>query len=288
MEKNNRYQQINWYPGHMFKSFKEIKENLKLMDIIFVLVDARIPFSSMNPEIQKVLGNKPTIILFNKMDLADKSKLKKWIEYYEQKGFTCLEIDAQSGKNVNLLKTTAEEVLKEKIEREQNKGLKQRSIKTMVLGIPNVGKSTLINTLSNRKSTRTGNTPGVTRSKQWVKLANGFDLLDMPGVLWPKFEDETVGYNLAVTGAIKDNILPLDDVTHHAIQFLQTNYLSRLKERYSDEITENSEYVEVLDIIGKKRGALISRGDIDYDRVYMIVLNDLRTKQLGELTFDLL
>lgn len=287
MTKNTRYQQINWYPGHMFKSFKEIEANLKIMDVVFILLDARIPYSSMNPQILKVLNNKPVFILFNKMDLADKKVLSKWIEHYEQLGYECLAIDAASGKNVNNIKKVTEEVLKEKLEIRLNRGLQQINFRTMVLGIPNVGKSTLINTLSNRKSTRVGNTPGLTKSKQWVKLSNGFDLLDMPGVLWPKFEEEKVGYNLAITGAIRDNILPMDDVTNFAIKFLQKNYLDRLQERYDESIDADTEFVDVLDIIGKKRGALIRGGEIDYDRVYTIIINDIRSKQLGELSFDL-
>ena len=288
VEKNKRYQQINWYPGHMFKSFREIKANLKLMDVIFLLIDARIPYSSMNPEILDVLKDKPTIILFNKMDLADETIMNNWLKHYEQQGFVCLPIDSQSGKNINQIKNLVDQILSEKIKRDLEKGLKPRNYKTMVLGIPNVGKSTLINTLSNSRSTKVGNRPGVTKSKQWVKLSNGFDLLDMPGVLWPKFEDEKVGYNLAITGAIKDDILPLDDITYYAITFLQKNYLKRLQDRYSEEITQDMEFVTVLDIIGKKRGALIHGGEIDYDRVYNIVLNDIRNKQLGKLAFDLL
>lgn len=288
VEKNKRYQQINWYPGHMFKSFREIKANLKLMDVIFLLIDARIPYSSMNPEILDVLKDKPTIILFNKMDLADETIMNNWLKHYEQQGFVCLPIDSQSGKNINQIKNLVDQILAEKIKRDLEKGLKPRNYKTMVLGIPNVGKSTLINTLSNSRSTKVGNRPGVTKSKQWVKLSNGFDLLDMPGVLWPKFEDEKVGYNLAITGAIKDDILPLDDITYYAITFLQNNYLKRLQDRYSEEITQDMEFVTVLDIIGKKRGALIHGGEIDYDRVYNIVLNDIRNKQLGKLAFDLL
>lgn len=285
MSKNTRYQQINWYPGHMFKSFKEIDKHLKLMDVVFVLVDARIPESSMNPDILKMLKNKPTIILLNKMDLADQNNLNKWIKHYEENGFSVLAINAQKGMNVNLLKAKADELLKEKLERMERRGLKQQNFKTMVLGIPNVGKSTLINRLSNQRSTRVGNTPGLTKAKQWVKLANGFDLLDMPGVLWPKF-DEQIGYRLAITGAIKDNILPIDDIVHYLITFMQKNYLKNLQNRYSDDIKIDTDYVEVLDIIGKLRGALIRGGEIDYDRVYQVVLTDLRGKQLGQISFD--
>lgn len=287
MNKNMRYQQINWYPGHMFKSFKEIKSHLKLMDLVFVLVDARIPKSSMNPDILKVLNNKPTIILFNKMDLADSANLHKWLKHYESLGLMCLPIDAQKGTNVELIKEKAEELLKDKLARQEAKGLKQRNFKTMVLGIPNVGKSTLINRLSEKRSTKVGNKPGVTKTKQWVKLSNGFDLLDMPGVLWPKFE-LNIGYNLAITGAIKDDILPIDDIVNHFIKFMQKHYLNNLNERYNHLITKEMDFVEVLNVIGNLRGALLRGGEIDYERVYQIVLTDLRNNYLGRVSFDLL
>ncbi|MDY0276618.1 MAG: ribosome biogenesis GTPase YlqF [Acholeplasma sp.] len=286
MEKNNRYQQINWYPGHMFKSFKEIKANLSLVDLVFLLIDARIPYSSMNPEILKVLKDKKTIIVFNKSDLADTNVSNEWIKHYEEQGFICSMSNAQSGIGLKELNKITNEMFKEINERNALKGLKPRNLKVMVLGIPNVGKSTLINSLTNRKSAKTGNRPGVTKSKQWIKMDNGYDLLDMPGVLWPKFKDQKVGYHLAITGAIKDDILPLDDITNYAINLLQKHYLGRLKNRYDNDITSDMSFVEILDIIGKKRGALLPRGEIDYDRVYMIILNDIRSLQLGRLSFD--
>lgn len=288
LDKNNKLKQINWYPGHMFKSFKEIDKNLKLMDLIFVLIDARIPSSSMNPQILKALKHKPTIIIFNKMDLANQTNLNRWINHYEEEGFACLAIDARNGRNINNIKTKVNELLKDKIERTLAKGLKIKNFKAMVLGIPNVGKSTLINTLANRKSAKVGDKPGVTKNSQWIKTQEGFDLLDMPGVLWPKLGDETIGYNLAITGAIKDDILPLDDVVHHLISFMQKNYLTNLQDRYSTKINEELNFVEILDIIGKVRGALIRGGEIDYERVYSIVLNDLRSNQLGEVSLDLI
>lgn len=288
LDKNNKFKQINWYPGHMFKSFKEIDKNLKIMDLVFVLIDARIPSSSMNPQILKSLKHKPTIIIFNKMDLANQTNLNKWINHYETEGFACLAVDARNGRNINNIKTKVNELLKDKIERTLAKGLKIKNFKAMVLGIPNVGKSTLINTLANRKSAKVGDKPGVTKTAQWIKTEEGFDLLDMPGVLWPKLGDKKTGYNLAITGAIKDDILPLDDVVHHLITFMQNHYLKNLQERYSINIEQNSDFVEVLDIIGKARGALIKGGEIDYDRVYTIILNDLRSNQLGEVSLDII
>ncbi|MFU8792426.1 MAG: ribosome biogenesis GTPase YlqF [Acholeplasmataceae bacterium] len=277
--------QIQWFPGHMFKSFRQIKEKLKLMDILIVLLDARLPQSSMNPEIYKLMSSKPTLILFNKMDLADDQVLSFWINKYQNEGFHTLKIDAQSGNNVNKIYTKTEEILKEKLDRQKSKGLKVRPLRTMILGIPNVGKSTLINQLAKSKSTKTGNTPGVTKAQQWIKLGEDFELLDTPGVLWPKFDDPIVGYHLAITGAIKDKILPMDDIVKYAIDFLVTYYPKRLKERY--EITDMTlTFVEMLDHIGKKRGALLKGNDIDYDRVYQIILTDIRNNHLGGLSFD--
>lgn len=284
--KNKQFKQINWYPGHMFKSFKDIKNNLKLMELVFVLVDARIPKSSMNPEILKVLKNKPTIIILNKSDLADQNNLNYWIKEYEKEGFMTIAIDARNKRFIKDLNNKVNELLKEKIERNKKRGLKESNFKAMVLGIPNVGKSTLINTLASRKSAKVGNKPGVTKNPQWIKTNAGFDLLDMPGVLWPKLGDEETGYNLALTGAIKDDILPLDDVVHYLITYMQKHYLTNLQERYSKDIKADTNFVEVLDIIGRLRGALIKGGEIDYERVYTIILNDLRSKELGAISLD--
>lgn len=281
---NQKEKQIQWYPGHMFKSMREIKEKLKLMDMVMILVDARIPISSMNPEVLKLVKHKPVLVLLNKMDLADKKSLQVFIKYFNDQGFMALAIDANKRKNINKINQYIEQLLNEKREKQTVKGLKPKAVRSMILGIPNVGKSTLINALSNRKATRVGNTPGVTKAQQWIKLSGMFELLDTPGVLWPKFDDIEVAYHLAVTGAIKDHILPLDDVCAYALNYLKENYPSRLKERY--DIDEDLTFVEMLDQIGKKRGALLRGHEIDYDRVYHIILNDIRSKQLGGLTFD--
>jgi ribosome biogenesis GTPase A len=276
--------QIQWFPGHMFKSLREIREKVKLMDIVLVLLDARLPFSSMNPELIKIVEKKPILLLLNKMDLSDERILNQYISLYEAKGYHTLKIDAQTGKNVNKINALAREVLKEKLDREKAKGLKERPLRTMILGIPNVGKSTLINTLSKSGATKTGNTPGVTKAQQWIKMGSDFELLDTPGVLWPKFEDQTVGMHLAVTGAIKDKILPETEVVFYALNFLKTHYLKRLNEKY--DITADDDLQAMLDKIGTKRGCLVRGGEIDYDRVYTIVLTDIRNKQLGGLSFD--
>ena len=276
--------QIQWYPGHMFKSMREIKEKLKLMDMVMILVDARIPLSSMNPEVLKLVKHKPVLILLNKMDLADPKSLNTFIKYFNEQGYMALAIDANKKKNVNKINNYVADLLNKKREKQASKGLKVKAVRTMILGIPNVGKSTLINALSNRKATRVGNTPGVTKAQQWIKLSNMFELLDTPGVLWPKFDDIKVAYHLAITGAIKDRILPLDDVCQYALNMLKENYPNRLFDRYGIEGDLN--FVEMLDHIGKKRGALLRGHEIDYDRVYHIILNDIRSKQLGGLTFD--
>ena len=276
--------QIQWYPGHMFKSIREIKEKLKLMDLVMILLDARLPVSSMNPNILKIVKHKPTLILLNKMDLADDEMTNQFITYYKKQGFLATKIDAQNRKNVNQIASLAKEALKDQLAKEREKGLKERPIKTMILGIPNVGKSTLINALANRKAAQTANRPGVTRAQQWIKLGNTFELLDTPGVLWPKFEDESIGYHLAITGAIKDHILPIDDVVCHALDYLKTYYPLRLVNRY--DIKKEMMCVEMLDHIGQLRGALQKGREIDYDRVYQIILTDLRGGQLGGITFD--
>jgi ribosome biogenesis GTPase A len=276
--------QIQWFPGHMFKSLREIRERISLMDIVIVLLDSRLPSSSMNPELFKIIKTKPTVLLFNKMDLSDDNILNQWINHYQALGYSTLKIDAQSGKNVNKLHDLTKEVLKEKLDRERSKGLKERPIRTMILGIPNVGKSTLINQLSKSSATKTGNTPGVTKAQQWIKLGENFELLDTPGVLWPRFDDATVGYHLAITGAIKDKILPEDDVVHYALDFLKKYYPKKLYDKYG--ITQEDQYIDMLNKVGKLRGALGKGGEIDYERVYTIILTDIRNKQLGGLSFD--
>lgn len=276
--------QIQWYPGHMFKSIREIRGKLKLMDMVMILLDARLPLSSMNPEILKTIKQKPSIILLNKMDLADDQETDKFINDFKKQGLLALKIDAQNKKNIQKITALAKLALKDQLDREREKGLQERPIKTMILGIPNVGKSTLINALANKKAARTANRPGVTRAQQWIKLSDTFELLDTPGILWPKFEDEKIGYHLAITGAIRDNILPTDDVVCYALNYLKVHYSKRLNERYglSDDLT----CVEMLDHIGTLRGALQKGAEIDYDRVFQIVLTDIRNGQLGGLTFD--
>lgn len=278
--------QVQWFPGHMFKSLREIREKIKLMDIIYLLIDARIPFSSMNPEILKIIENKPTLLLFNKIDLADRRKLDFWIDYYQKKGYHSLLINSSSGFSVNKIYSQSRIILKDKLEREAAKGIRHKVIRGMIIGIPNVGKSTLINKMVDKKAAATGNKAGVTKAQQWIKINPNFELLDTPGVLWPKFEDPRVGYVLAITGGIKDEVLPLDEVCNYLIEYLKDKYPRRLTERYKIANPKELGYVEILDSIAARRGALIKGGEVDYDRVYRILLDDVRNKELGTLLFD--
>jgi ribosome biogenesis GTPase A len=276
--------QVQWFPGHMSKALREIKEHLKLVDIVFILVDARLPESSMNPKIMEIVKNKKALILYNKSSLADQKELDKWLSFYANQGLAGLKIDAISGKNISKIKTVVDDILKDKIDKDKSRGILPRAKRTMIIGIPNVGKSTLINTLSKKKATKTGDTPGVTKAQQWVKISQDFELLDTPGVLWPKFDDPKVGYHLAISGAIKDTILPSDDVCMYAHNFLKTYYKEAYLARYG--LSSVDDYVETLEAIGRKRGALIKGNAVNYDLVYEIILKDLREGQFGGVTFD--
>ncbi|CDR31173.1 Ribosome biogenesis GTPase A [Acholeplasma oculi] len=278
--------QVQWFPGHMFKSLREIKEKIKLMDIVYLLVDARLPFSSMNPEILKIVGDKPTLLLFNKIDLSDRKTLDYWIKYYEDMGFYTLLINSNNGFNVDKIYSRSKEILKDKIERAQAKGMTFKVIRGMILGIPNVGKSTLINKMVSKKVANTANKPGVTKSQQWIKINPHFELLDTPGVLWPKFDDEKVGFALACTGAIKDDTLPINEVVLYLINYLKKFYPKRLMERYQLENIDALTEVEIMDLIAEKQGALLKGGFTDYDRVYQTLLKDTRNRMLGPLSFD--
>jgi ribosome biogenesis GTPase A len=269
----------------MVKTKREIKEKVKLVDVVLELVDARIPYSSQNPDVDDLIGNKPKVILLNKSDLSDAEEIAKWIEYYKSQGIPALKIDAVSGRGLHTLLPTMRELLQDVIQKEISRGRKTRPIRTMILGIPNVGKSTLINTLANKKKLVTGDRPGVTKQTQYIRVGTDFELLDTPGILWPKFEDEEVAKKLAVTGAIKDQILPKDDVVIAAFNYLITYYPGRLEERYDVEVDEDN-IVQLFDDIGIKRGCLLPGREIDYERVCDIVLHDLRHKRLGRIIFD--
>ncbi|MED0656716.1 ribosome biogenesis GTPase YlqF [Anoxybacillus ayderensis] len=277
---------IQWFPGHMAKAKREVTEKLKLIDIVFELVDARIPMSSRNPLIDEIVANKPRIMLLNKADMADPDVTKQWIDFFAAQQIEAIAIDSQSGTGVKQIVTVAKEKLRPKFEKMMAKGIKRpRAMRALIVGIPNVGKSTLINRLAGKHIAKTGDTPGVTKAQQWIKVGKELELLDTPGILWPKFEDEEVGLKLATTGAIKDTILNLQDVAVYALRFLAAHYPDRLKERYAlSDIPED--IVVLFDEIGKRRGCLAAGGVVDYDKVAELVLRDIRTEKLGRLSFD--
>ncbi|MCK9471217.1 MAG: ribosome biogenesis GTPase YlqF [Bacilli bacterium] len=272
---------IQWFPGHMAKARSEIEANLKLVDIVFELLDARVPISSRNPLINQILNQKPRLVLLTKSNLADPSYTKKFINEFKKNNIIALEIDSISGMNINRIVSYSNSVLKEKFAREKAKGLKPRAIRAMIVGIPNVGKSTLINRLVNKKVAKVGDRPGVTKAKQWVRINKDLELLDMPGVLWPKFEDMTVGYNLAVTGAIKDEVLSIEDIGNYLLDFLKVNYPNILEKKYN--INEQLDNLEICKQISKDRGIF---GDDYYIKVMDVILNDFRSARIGRVTLD--
>ncbi|HEY4554206.1 MAG TPA: ribosome biogenesis GTPase YlqF [Bacillaceae bacterium] len=277
---------IQWFPGHMAKARREVTEKLKLVDIVFELVDARIPSSSANPMIQDIIQQKPRLILMNKADMADRQLTQRWISQFEKAGLTALAINSQAGSGMQDIVRAAELLLKEKRERQISRGIKPRAIRAMIVGIPNVGKSTLINRLAKRNIAKTGNTPGVTRAQQWIKVGKEIELLDTPGILWPKFEDPETGYKLALTGAIKDTLLNMQDIAVYALRYLEENYRDRLLERYQMQDVPD-DVVELFDRIGKLRGCILSGGQVDYDKTAEAVIRDVRMLKFGTLTFDL-
>lgn len=276
---------IQWFPGHMAKARREVTEKLKLVDIIFELVDARLPLSSRNPMIDEVVGQKIRLLILNKADMADDFQTKKWIKYFEEKGHRAIAINSFEGKGLQLVTKAATELLEEKWDRMRSRGIKPRAIRAMIVGIPNVGKSTLINRLAKKNLAKTGNMPGVTKAQQWIKVGKELELLDTPGILWPKFEDQSVGYKLALTGAIKDTITNMEDLAVYGLRFLAEHYPKRMEERY--QLTEvDEDLVQTFDHIGKLRRTFSSGGEIDYDQVAELVVRDIRGEHLGKLTFD--
>jgi ribosome biogenesis GTPase A len=269
----------------MAKARRQVQEKLKLIDVVVELVDARIPNSSRNPMIDDIISSKPRLMLLNKSDLADDKKTRDWIHYFSSQGIKAIAIDAGSGKGMKKIIESCQELVKEKWDKLKAKGVKPRAIRVLIVGIPNVGKSTLINRLAKRNIAKTGDRPGVTTAQQWIKVGNELELLDTPGILWPKFEDQMVGMRLAATGAIKDNILNLQDVTVYTLRFLTEYYPDELKERYKlQEIPED--IVQLFDEIGKRRGCLMGGGLVDYDKTSELVLRELRGGKLGTFTLE--
>ncbi len=269
----------------MAKARRQVTEKLKLIDIVIELVDARIPASSRNPMIDEIILNKPRLLLLNKADLADSTITKEWIQYYAEKGIPALAIDSQTGTGMKQIVQKSKEILKEKFDKMASKGIKPRAIRALIVGIPNVGKSTLINRLAGKNIAQTGDRPGVTKAQQWIKVGKELELLDTPGILWPKFEDQLVGLKLATTGAIKDTLLNLQDIAVFALNFMKINYPERLKERYQlGEIPDD--IVELFDKIGRLRGCLMSGGYIDYDKTAELVIREFRGERLGKLSLE--
>lgn len=288
--KNTEKTNINWFPGHMAKTRRLISDNLRLVDVVVELVDARIPLASRNPEIDKIVGSKPRILVMNKADISDADANAKWIFYFSSKGICTIAADSLSGKGINKFGAAIDKVLKEKFEKNKKRGIVKQTVKMMIVGIPNVGKSSLINRLSGKAAAKTGNRPGVTMTKQWIKLAGKYELLDTPGILWPKFEDADTAKKIAFTGGIKDEIMDIEELACFLIKYLRKNYLSSLCERY--KIKENEEELssltdfEFLELIGKKRGALVSGGEIDTFKAAGFLLDDFRAAKLGRISLE--
>ncbi|MBB4832342.1 ribosome biogenesis GTPase A [Staphylococcus hominis] len=278
---------IQWYPGHMAKAKREVTEQLKKVDVVFELVDARIPYSSRNPMIDDVINQKPRVVILNKKDMSNLNEMQKWEHFFTDKGFYPVAVDAKHGKNLKGVENAAIEATKEKFEKEKAKGLKPRAIRAMIVGIPNVGKSTLINKLAKKNIAQTGNKPGVTKQQQWIKVGKALQLLDTPGILWPKFEDETVGKKLSLTGAIKDSIVHLDEVAIYGLQFLIKHDVEGLKNHYNIDVETDAEILEWFDAIGRRRGLLQKGNEVDYEAVIELIVNDVRNAKIGTYCFDI-
>ena len=275
---------VQWYPGHMTKAKRQMQEDIKLIDLIIELVDARVPLSSRNPDIDELGKGKSRIILLNKSDLADPVWNKKWVEYFSNQGMGVLEINSRTGMGIKSIQGLVQEVCKEKIERDRKRGIVNRPVRAMVVGIPNVGKSTFINTFAGRACAKTGNKPGVTKGKQWIRLNKGVELLDTPGILWPKFEDQQVGIRLACVGSIKDDILNMEELALWLIDYLRENYKGILADRY--QITEEGTSVEVLEAIARARGCLKKQEELDYAKASLILFDDFRSGKMGRITLE--
>lgn len=278
---------VNWFPGHMAKTRRQITESLKLVDAVTELLDARIPMSSRNPELDELTGKKPRIVLLNKCDMADSKTTKQWIEYFKSKGQTALPVDCRSGKGLNRFVPAVREVLKDKIKQNEERGMPGKQLRIMVVGIPNTGKSSFINRMAKRNSAKVADKPGVTRHNQWFAIGGGIELLDTPGVLWPKFEDPEVGDKLLFIGSVKDEVTDSETMALRLLDVLKTDYKPLIIERYKiPDFSEETKNYEVMELIAKKRGMLIKGGDIDYERVSVMLLDEYRAGKLGKISFE--
>lgn len=277
---------IQWYPGHMTKTRRQMEADLKLVDAVCEIVDARIVISSRNPDIDGICGNKPRIVILNRLDLADPDATNRWVQYFKNKGMAAVATDCKSRKGITAFTPAVRQLLHEKIERDAAKGM-SKALKIMVVGIPNVGKSTLINQISGRKGAKAENRPGVTRGKQWVTVDNGLLLLDTPGILWPKFEDPEVGMKLAYTGAVKDGIMDLEELACRLMELLWQRYPEKVKERYGIDCPAELPGWELLQAAGQKRGYMLRGGEIDTERMAKVLLDEFRSGKLGRFTLEL-
>ena len=282
-------QNIQWFPGHMTKTKRQIQTSLKLVDAVAEIIDARIPVSSRNPDLDSIIQNKPRVVLMNKCDMADPSSTQKWINYFKNNGIVAIPIDCKTGRGINKFVSSVNEVLKEKIEKQKAKGLLNPTVRVMIVGIPNVGKSTFINRISKNRKAKAEDKPGITRGNQWFTINKGFEVLDTPGVLWPKFEDKIVGERLAFTGAVKDQIMDTELLAMRLLDFLKVEKNPIFVERFKlqNEPIEDIESYELLELIGRKRGMLISGGEIDTERAAIMLLDEYRSAKLGKYTFEL-
>ncbi len=280
--------ELQWFPGHMAKTRRLITDSLKLVDVVVELVDARLPLSSRNPEIDRIVGHRPRVLVLNKADIADNDANQKWLNFFKNKGIETILMDSQSGKGLKNFDAAIDAVLAEKFEKERLKGMQRRTVKMMIVGIPNVGKSSFINRLSGRAATKTGDRPGVTTAKQWIKVAGKYEILDTPGILWPKFEDKEVGRRIAFTGGIKDEIMDIEELAFFLVGYLRKNYPQMLAERF--KITEDTSDIgdfEFVELIGKKRGCIVSGGNVDTLRASNLILDEFRAAKIGKITLEL-
>lgn len=289
---------INWYPGHMAKTMRQIESDIKIVDIVIELLDARIPLASQNPEIANKIKNKKKIVVLNKADLADEKMNQKWVSYFENQNIPAVLVDSNSGKGIDKFIKKIEQVMQTMLEEQATKGRIGRKIRAIILGIPNVGKSSFINRISKRTTAEVGNKPGVTKQKQWIRINDKIELLDTPGVLWPRFEKEEVALNLAFTGTIKENILQKTEIAYQLVKFLLENYREKICERYSlsndyiekilsQDQPENFNIYEIMLEIGKKRGCIISGGNIDEEKTARIILDEFKNGKLGKITLEM-
>lgn len=277
---------IQWYPGHMTKTRRQIEADLKNVDMVAEIIDARIPLSSRNPDIDSIVGTKPRLIVLNRTDQADPEATRRWMARFKAKGYTILCTDSKTGKGIKEFSATIQEALKDQIARWREKGQVGRKVRVMVVGVPNVGKSTFINQVAGRKSAKAGDRPGVTRGKQWVAVDNTLELLDTPGILWPKFEDPQVGLNLAFTGAVKDDIMDTETLAFHLMDLLNAHYPQAMTQRYKIEPDPVAQGWELLECAARKRGFLISGGEVDLERMANVLLDEFRGGKLGRITLE--